>query len=107
MKPWQTLLTEAIAADPRGRAGVAEMIGVSRATVSLLSSGNYPADPGPMSEKITSVYGRHHCPHLNTEISPRQCSQYANRRYPISNPREARHWRACQACPLKPEPEND
>lgn len=59
MKNWQTLLSEAVEADPRGRSGVADAIGVSRSAISQLLSGSYPADPEPMGCKVIDVYGRY------------------------------------------------
>lgn len=45
------------------------------------------------------------CPHLEQQIAMAECKEYALRPCPTSNPKDSRHWRACQACPKKPNGE--
>ena len=91
-----TLLREAIAASSKTK--VAENIGVSRTTISLIANGKYIADTGRIEKKFMAFYSRINCPHLNTEITHETCRANHSREAPTSNPREMKHWRACQTC---------
>ena len=102
---WMDLLAAAVEADPRGRAGVATRLGLSRSAISQVLSGTYPADPAKVAARVLDYYDRFTCPHLGTEISPGACAENANRQCPTTSPREVRHWRACQACDHKPPQE--
>lgn len=99
----RALLAEAVAADPKGKAGVAVRLGVSRPLIARVLSEN---DPLEVSDKLAALVAglltRFICPHLKTEITPAQCAAYAGRAVPTSNTREVRHWKTCQTCPHGP-----
>jgi hypothetical protein len=101
MADWMTLLNTAVNADPRGIAGVAEAIGVSRPALSMVVNGRYPASTDKIAAKVMDVYARNECPHLAEPITQHTCHGYARRPAPTSSPRDMRHWRACQSCPHK------
>lgn len=101
MSDWKILLAQVIDADPRGIAGVAEAIGLSRTTLSLVAADKYPARTDKVAAKIVAVYDRHDCPHLGESITRALCREHANRPAPTSSPRDMRFWRACQSCAHK------
>ncbi|MDP1681045.1 MAG: hypothetical protein Q8L39_04645 [Burkholderiales bacterium] len=100
---WLDLLNKAVAEHPRGRAGVAEALDVSRTTISLVLDDKYPAKTDKIEAKVMDMYARVPCPHLNETISINACRAHALRAAPTNSPREMRHWRACQTCACKPE----
>ncbi len=55
MEAWQALLQEVI--DKLGQAETARRLGLSASTVSQVSNGKYPADPGNIADKIITVFG--------------------------------------------------
>lgn len=95
----RALLAEAAANDPKGKSGIADRLGVSRPLIARVLSSK---DPLPVSPKLAALVKhrltRFTCPYLRVEITPTQCADYANRSCPTSNARDARHWKACQAC---------
>lgn len=112
---WMAELRAAVAANPRGKAGVADVLGVTRGYVSQIMNGYY-ANVAP--EFIVRVVERlmvSHCPHLRRAIPHASCREYAARRWEAISQFEVDHWRACQHCtcrapeplptPLKPRPE--
>jgi hypothetical protein len=99
---WLDLLATAICENPRGIAGVAEQLGVSRTTMSLVVAGKYPAKTDRIAARVLDTYARIACPHLGITITQSQCRAFAGRSAPTNSPRDMRHWRACQGCPLKP-----
>jgi hypothetical protein len=107
MSRWLELLRQAIAADPRGIAGVAEAIGVARTTLSLVSADKYPARTDKVAAKVLAVYDRLICPHTSESITQAVCLSMSVRAAPTSSPRDMRHWRACQACNRKPRSDHD
>lgn len=100
---WMKLLQDAVAVSTKK--AVADNLGVSRSTVSLIMNGKYPASSGHVAQKVLNVYGRIHCPHLDAEITPERCRSCRTGSAPISNPRAMKHWRACQVCVHNPESE--
>lgn len=103
MSDWMTLLQQAIDADPRGIAGVADAIDVARPTLSLVVNGKYPAKTDKVAAKVLAVYDRLDCPHLGESITRAVCAGHARRAAPTSSPRDMRHWRACRSCSHKPQ----
>lgn len=93
------LLRAAVAAPGVSQASVAKKIGVSATAVCLGLAGNYGASTDRLSQKVIIALGRVHCPHLDEEISRKQCNEYSTRTAPTSSPFAMRHWRACQTCP--------
>lgn len=102
MDDWLVVLKEAVAADPRGIAGVAQRLGYSRPAVSRALSGTY-GDTTRLAAAVCAVFARIDCPHLKTSLAPQQCQAYASRSYSAITAAEVPHWRACRRCPHKPE----
>lgn len=100
---WFELLQQAVESHPRGRAGVADQIDVSRTTISLVLASKYPASTDHIATRVLDTYARISCPHLDTTITQAQCRDFAIRSAPTNSPRDMRHWRACQGCLLKPK----
>lgn len=104
---WRALLETEIAAHRRGKAGVADRLGVSRAYVSrVLSPGKSGLAKVPKSF-VDRVIDRLHvvaeCP-VTCQPRPRsECRQIGNGPAPTHNPLSMRTWRACQQCAHKPE----
>ena len=84
------------------RQAIADEIDYSRTAVSLYLDGKYGGDTKRIERAIFQRFNRFPCPHLKAEITQLDCAGYALRPCPTSNARDARHWRACQACPHKP-----
>lgn len=68
--------------------------------------GTGKASVAKLAEKAIEAFTKVHCPFLTefhgraTVITGAECRQHADRDTPpINNPRELRHWRACQGCP--------
>jgi hypothetical protein len=99
---WRRALDEAIEADPRGRKGVAERLGVSRPYVSRITTGHIPQASPKFIRRVVAVLQRVDCPHLGTSLPPADCRAYAERRYAQIGPFDVPHWRACRACPNNP-----
>lgn len=97
---WLALLRAEVAAS--SLAAVAERIGASRTTVSLLLAGKYPAKTDAVERKVRDAFEVRHCPHLNAVLTGDACQRYRARAMPRSSARDLRHWRACQTCPYNP-----
>ena len=104
---WLELLQNAVDKHPRGHAGVADDIKISRTSISLALNGKYPAKTDKIAAKVMEAYARVDCPHLIETISINACRTHALRMAPTNSPREMRHWRACQTCTCKPEEKLD
>lgn len=102
---WLETLRQAVADHKRGIAGVAEQLDCSRTTLSLVLAGKYPAKTNRIEARVLNTYARIDCPHLGETITQAQCRGFAERPAPTNSPRDMRHWRACQGCPLKPAPQ--
>lgn len=97
---WRDLLAKAIADHPRGRTGVAEILGISRTAVSTLHSGKYPSPhTGKMAELIRTRLGRRHCPYLDIDVPHEVCAEWSLSPMPTSAPYALEHWRTCTTCP--------
>jgi hypothetical protein len=97
---WLTLLSQAVA--DSSKAAVAEELGVSRPAISLLLLGKYPGKTDRMAARILDRYARVECPHTGKIVTPDHCRRLAGP-VPTSSPAALRQWRACQACPHKPQ----
>lgn len=102
---WRRALEAATQADPRGRAGVAERIGVSRVYVSRVMSGDISPVPAKFVDRVVATLCRVDCPHLGRDIAPDECRRYAARPYRALAAAEVAHWRDCQRCPNRAPPE--
>ena len=113
---WLTALEAAIAADPRGKAGVASVLGVSRGYVSQVLNGHWDPVPETFIVRVVERLCSTACPHLGRDIPHASCRAYAARQWDAISQFEVDHWRACQHCtsrapdllptPLKPRPED-
>lgn len=97
---WLKLLQEAVTAS--SQTAIAERLGVSRTTVSLVLSGKYPGKTDRVADRVLRVFGQVQCTHTGQTISLTVCVSYASRRAPLNNPLELSHWRTCRSCPLRP-----
>lgn len=83
-------------------ATVAERVGYSRTTISLVLAGKYPGKPAKIAtaalaqlEPVVAV----ECPYLGIAISFEECNQHSGQRAPTHNPAKMHQWRACHQCP--------
>lgn len=97
---WRDVLEREISADPRGKLGLAERMGVSRVYVSRVATGHIP--PEQVSPRfIARLYESleaYICPHTGQTIAPSLCRQAAARTYESLTFAEVDQWRACQSC---------
>lgn len=99
------LLIDAVATDPRGKAGVAVRLGYGRALISRVLS---PNDPTGLSEKLARrVIDRFHvipeCPATELPQPCSECRRISRGPAPTHNPLAMRIWKVCQTCHHKPE----
>ena len=98
------LARQAVAAHPRGIAGVSKEIGYMRPTLSRYLNNDYPG-AGKVEAAILSRYNRRICPHTGEEVTPEYCRKKALVPKPYGGDARERHWLACQTCPHKPAQE--
>ncbi|MEN9357146.1 MAG: hypothetical protein RL695_1317 [Pseudomonadota bacterium] len=112
---WQTLLEAACARHPRGRAGVADRLGVSRAYVSralATAAGGKSGIGSGVGEKfqrrvIDRLCEVRECPATLQAQPVSECRRIAKPAAPTHNPLLMRIWGVCQTCiyrPLSPTP---
>ena len=98
---WRAQLEAAVAREPRGIAGMAERMCISRTYISLVLSGKISPVSPRFIARVRACVDTVECPHLQRTLSSPQCSAYAARPYVVITAAEVPHWRACQKCPLK------
>lgn len=101
---WRALLIHEVGCDPRGKAGVALRLGVSRAYVSrVLTQGAcaIEAVSPRFIERVLDAYHVIECP-ATLDMQPRSHCHKANTPAPMHNPLSLRIWRTCQNCQHKP-----
>lgn len=102
---WRAILQREIDLHPRGKAGVAERMGVSRAYVSRATSdgaSGYAGDvPGDFIRRVLDLESDVDCPATGTRRPRAECRK-ANQPAPTHNPMAMHLWRECQRCPIKP-----
>jgi len=86
----------------RSKTALAQQLGVSRATISLIASGKYPANLGKMASRLEPLLTQVECPHLGRIILRSDCAAYHAAPLPTGSRRALAHYRACRACPLAP-----
>lgn len=104
---WRTVLAREIARDPRGKAGIAQRLGVSRCYVSRVTSGGVSALAAVSPRFVSRVYDLESdvgCPATGGMIARRECLK-ALAPAPTHNPQAMRIWRECQTCAMKPHPQ--
>jgi hypothetical protein len=99
---WRQLLTRAVDNHPRGIAGVAEQIGLSRPAISQVLSETYPASTDNIARRVLDHYDRPDCPLVQREIDRPLCRKTALREQPRGGDALTR-WTVCQTCPYKPK----
>ena len=99
---WLSLLRTAIAANPRGKAGVADAMGITRPYICRVLSGSIPVPSPRFIGRVLKTYQRIDCPHLGTSLAYSECQAHASRTYAALSHMEVDHWRACQRCPHRP-----
>jgi hypothetical protein len=97
------LLIDAVAADPRGKAGVAARLNVSRPLLARVLS---PRDTAGLSQKLAEAVIDHYdviavCPGTGEAQPRRECWRLAALAAPTHHPLAMRVWRACQRCPYQ------
>lgn len=98
---WIALMRAAV--NTSSLSAVADRIGVSRTTVSLVLAGRYPARTHEVERKVRDAFESRWCPPLTAEIEGSVCQRYRTRPMPRSSARDLRHWRACQTCIHNPD----
>lgn len=101
---WRGILTREIDLHPRGKAGVAERLGVSRAYVSrAMSDGTsaYAKVPQTFISRVLDLESDVDCPATGGRVARAECRK-ANGPAPTHNPLAMRTWRECQTCAIKP-----
>jgi len=98
------LLVAAVAANKKGKAGVATRLDCSRTLLARVLS---PNDPLEISDKlIARVMDIYHvvraCPATGGEMPRSECHRLASAPAPMHNPQAMRTWKTCQTCPHKP-----
>lgn len=100
---WRALLDQALEAAGGNKQAVADQLDCSRTTVSLVCADKYHGRLDKFAQRVIDAFDGHDCPHQGGRVSNNFCRSIALAPAPTSSAREARHWRACQACPLKPQ----
>lgn len=108
-KDWLDLIHEALARGMTKQA-IANVVGVHRSYISQAVNPklwNKNASQKHLAQMVRNTLGAFPCPFLTDEsgqevrITGLVCRGYAHKEMPTANPREIRHWRACQDCPKK------
>lgn len=77
---------------------VAEKIGVSRTTLSLVINGKYPAGLDNVLDKFDRAYSNVNCPFAGIELTREQCNQRSTAPRPFGGAAKTAWWDACQTC---------
>lgn len=101
---WRAILVREVALHPRGKAGVAERLGVARSYVSrVMSTGSsaYVAVPRKFIARVFDIESDVDCPATGSRIARAECRKACGPA-PTHNPLAMRIWRECQTCAIKP-----
>lgn len=82
-------------------AAVAEKIGVSRTTLSLVVNGKYPAGLDKVLERFDRTYLDVNCPFAGRELTRRECKDRSTAPKPMGGQAKTAWWEACQVCEHK------
>lgn len=99
-REWFSLLSEE--AERTSITAAAARLGYSRTSISLVLAGKYPGGTDNLAAKVLEVFSMVECPHLGFSVTPAKCVASSGK-MPTSSPGDLRLWRACQACPHRPE----
>lgn len=88
---------------------VAERLGVSRPTLSVLVNGlgeygNGGAKTDRFEMRYRQAFEQIPCPHTGETVGIQHCRGKALQHPPTHNPLQLNHWKACQDCQYKPMP---
>ena len=101
---WRAILAREVDSNPRGKAGVAARLGVSRCYVSrALSVGAsaYANVPQTFISRVLDLESDVDCPAIGGRVARAECRK-AILPAPTHNPLVMRIWRECQTCAIKP-----
>ncbi|MFN3879830.1 MAG: hypothetical protein ACK4L8_00185 [Nitrincola lacisaponensis] len=88
--------------DSSNRTAVAQRLGISRTSVSLVLVNKYPSSSTQGIEKrVMALLSSIQCPVMG-EISAEQCQTERKKPFVASNPTRIRLYRACSTCPHNP-----
>lgn len=82
-------------------AAVAEKIGVSRTTLSLVVNGKYPAGLDKVLERFDRTYLDVNCPFAGRELTRADCNARSTAPRPFGGAAKTAWWEACQVCEHK------
>ncbi|WP_416053100.1 MarR family transcriptional regulator [Cupriavidus basilensis] len=104
-EPWFEGLQREIKASTQR--AVAERMGVSRPTLSVLVNGlgEYGAGKAKtdrIETRYRQAFEQISCPHTGETVGAQHCREKALRQAPTHNPLQLNHWKACQDCRYKP-----
>ena len=80
------------------RQAVADKLGYSRTTISLVMAGKYPGKTDDVAARVAERLGGFACPYDGQTITPEQCRKSAKEAAPTHNPSKMAKWSACQNC---------
>lgn len=105
---WIDVLRAEAAKPGRTKQDIADELGISRPSVSLLCSGKYTAKLTRVSRKIApkvmALYAQQvWCPHLRAGISHGACTENHSAPMTMSDPDRLKQWAACRGCSQNPE----
>lgn len=91
---------------------VAERLGVSRSTLTVLLNGlgeygNGGAKTDRFEIRFRQAFEQIECPFNGETVGATHCREKALRSAPTHNPLQLNHWKACQDCRYKPAPAKD
>lgn len=81
------------------RQEVADLLEVSRTTISLVMNGKYGGKTSAVAFRVMDKLGRFPCLYDGQIISPTVCRSTATAAAPTHNPAKLAAWSACQRCP--------
>lgn len=89
-----------------GIAAAGAKIGRARPTASLILSGQYPAGTDKAEALVRAhLMGQVRCPAFGDDIPLAECREWASRPFSAASARSAAMYRACRACPHRPQTE--
>lgn len=102
---WFSLLADAVARNPNGRAGVSVRLGAGfgRSMISLVLAGKYKSPVGKLSKRVLEVFDRYPCPYLGTDIAAEVCREVNSGPEPVWDPAAMDQRDRCQTCRHKPK----
>lgn len=78
---------------------VADVLGVSRTTISLVVSGKYGGKTDAVAQRVNDRLGWFDCLYDGKKLTPETCRAISQADAPTHNPSKLAQWSACQRCP--------